>query len=82
MEMHNVANLATLQTPFFVIFSLQKSAQTLFSLRESPVLPREREVLPSHHAPRAHISLSLSVCLLGFCSARGREEQRFNSVKY
>ncbi len=38
MEINSVANLATVQTPL-ATFSLQKSAQTLFSLRESPVLP-------------------------------------------
>ncbi len=32
MEMHSVANLATLQTPFSDVFTLQKSVQTLFSL--------------------------------------------------
>ncbi len=47
MEMHSVANLATLQTPL-VIFFLQKSTQTLFSFSESPVLTRE--VLLSQHA--------------------------------
>ncbi len=32
MEMHSVANLATVQTALATFFSLQKSAQTLFSL--------------------------------------------------
>ncbi len=55
MEMHSVANLATLQTPLASFFH-KKSAQTLFSLWESPVQPRE--VLLSQHA---HTPLSLSV---------------------
>ncbi len=40
--MHSVANLATVQTPLANV-SLQKSAQTLFSLRESLVLTIIRE---------------------------------------
>ncbi len=69
MEMHSVANLATLQTPV-ATFSLQKSAQTLFSFWEFMGLPREHEVLLSQCAP---LSLSLSVRLL--CSASGGDEQ-------
>ncbi len=72
MEMHSVANLATSQTPLPTFFPFKKSGQTLFSFWDSPVLPREREVLLSQ---RAHTSLSLSVRLL--CSASGGEEQRF-----
>ncbi len=37
MEMHRVANLATLQTPL-ATFSFQKSAQKVFSSWESPVM--------------------------------------------
>ncbi len=36
MEMHGVANLATLQTPLAIFFPFKKSIQTLFSLWESP----------------------------------------------
>ncbi len=61
--MHSIANLATLQTPLATFFP-QKSAQTLFSLQESPVLPRQREVLLSQHT---HTPLSLS--LFSFYSA-------------
>ncbi len=78
MEMHSVANLVTLQTP-------------KPSFWESPVLPREREVLLSQraHTPLSlslsvslSLSLSLSLRLLSFSSGSGREEQRFNSVKH
>ncbi len=65
--MHRFANLATLQTPLATLFPPQKSAQTLFSLRESPVLTQECEVMLSQHA---HTPLSLSLRLLSFCSAR------------
>ncbi len=61
MEMHRVANLATLQS-LLATFSLQKSAQTSFSLWEWPVLPRERDVLFSQRA-HIYLSLSLSLCL-------------------
>ncbi len=68
--MHSVANLATLQTPLVNLVT-KKSAQTLFSLRELPVLPREREVLLSQHAHTPlSFSLSLSPHLLSFYSAR------------
>ncbi len=77
MEMHSVANLATLQTPLAT--SLQKSTQTLFSFWDSPVLPRECEVLLSQ---RMHTSLSLSFSLSlsvhQLCSASGGEEQHFH----
>ncbi len=74
MEMHSVANLATLQTPL-VTFSLQKSAQTLFRFWESPVLPHEREVLLSTRVHR-HISLSLFLCVSSVQRAAA-EEQHF-----
>ncbi len=66
IELHSVTNLATFQTPSATFFP-SKSAQTLFSFWESPVLP---------------LSLSLHLLVLSFCSSRGREEQRFNSVKH
>ncbi len=76
MEMHSVANLATLQTPL-VTFSLQKSAQTLFSFWESPVLPHEREVLLSTRV-HTHISLSLSLFLcVSSVQRAAAEEQHF-----
>ncbi len=75
MEMHSVANLATLQTPLATFFPFKKAPKPSFW--ESPVLPREREVLLSQraHTPLS-LSLSLSLRLLSFCSARSREEQR------
>ncbi len=41
MEMQSFANLATLQTPLATLPYL--SAQTLFSLKESPVIPQRRK---------------------------------------
>ncbi len=62
--------LSNIVDPFFN-FSLKKSAQAIFSLWESPVLLHEHEVLLSQHAHTPlSLSLSLSVCLLSFCSAR------------
>ncbi len=55
MEMHSVANLATLQTPLATFFP-KKSPQTLFS----PLLCK-RKVLLSQNA-HTHLSLSPSVC--------------------
>ncbi len=74
MEMHSVANLATLQTRLAA--PPPKSAKTLFSLRESPVLPRECDT---------HLSLSLSLSLSAsaqilFSAWQRREE--LNSVKH
>ncbi len=43
MEMHSVANLATLQTPLET-FPFKKAPKPSFW--ESPALPRQREVLP------------------------------------
>ncbi len=74
MEMHSVANLATVQTPL-VTFSLQKSGQSLFSFGDPLVLSREREILLFQRTERTHLSLSLSLHLL--CLAHGREEQGF-----
>ncbi len=86
MEMHSVANLATLQTPL-AIFFLQKRVQTLFSLWESPSTATRARCLA--FTARAHTSLSLSLSLsLCVCSvsiqraAAGREEQCFNSAKH
>ncbi len=76
MEMHSVANLATLQTTV-ATFSLQKSAQTLFSFWEFMGLPREHEVLLSQCAP---LSLSLSLCASALFSERRRRAA--HSVKH
>ncbi len=81
IEMHSVANIATLQTPLVIFFPSKKA----------PKLCRASYCCPSAHTPlslcvcsvsvqRVHTSLSLS--MLSFGSARGREEQRFNSVKH
>ncbi len=53
--------LSNIADPFSDFFFPKKSAQTLFSLRESPVLPHEHEVLLSQHA-HTPLSLSSSVC--------------------
>ncbi len=83
MEMHSIANLATLQTPLATFFPLKKRGQTLFSLRESPVLLQEHEVLlPQHvhtHSLSLSLSLSLSVSLLSFCSAHTSPSPRLLS---
>ncbi len=96
MEMHSVANLATLQTPLAIFFPPKKrpnlisenhrycvsarscspSARTHLSVSLSLSLFFCLVSLPA----RAHTSLSLR--LFSFCTARGREEQRFNSVKH
>ncbi len=55
MEMHSVANLATLQTHSETFFPFKKAPKPSFW-----VLPREREVLLSQ---RAHTPLSLSLSL-------------------
>ncbi len=117
MEMHSVANLATLQTPLAIFFPPKKrpnlisenhrycasarscspSVRTHLSLSLRLLcsarahLSLSLRLLCSAHAhlslslrllcsARAHLSLSLR--LLSFCSARGREEQCFNSVKH
>ncbi len=57
MEMHSVANLATLQTPLATFFPSKKAPKPSFW--ESPVLPCECEVLLSQ---RVHTPLALCVC--------------------
>ncbi len=78
MEVHSVANLATLQTPLGTFFPSKKRpnlvSEGLCTLNHR-LLPRE--VLLSQ---RAHTPLSLSLRLLSFSLASGRDEQRFNSV--
>ncbi len=96
MEMHSVANLATLQTPLAIFFPSKKhpnlvsenhrycasarscSPSTLTHLSIS--LSLSLHLLSFSPSARTHLSLSLR--LLSFCTARGREEQRFNSVKH
>ncbi len=53
--------LSNIADPFGGIFPFKKSPKALFSLWESPVLPREQEVLLSQHA-HTSLSLSLSLC--------------------
>ncbi len=69
MEMHSVANLATLQTPLVTFFPLKKVAKPyLVSGNHRYCRASARSCFPA----RAHTSLSLSlfICLLSFCSAR------------
>ncbi len=119
MEMHSVANLATLQTPLANFFPSKKcpnlvsenhrycaSARSCSpSTRTHLSLSLSLRLLSFSPSTRTHLSLSLSLCvcsvslparahtslslslflslhLLSFCTARGREEQRFNSVKH
>ena len=77
MEIHSVANLATLQT-HLAIFSLQQSAQTLFSFWEST--GTAGTALSARARARAPLSLARSLSLS--LSASRAEEQRFNSVKH
>ncbi len=59
--------------------SLSASAQFLSQRAHTPLsLSASAQFL----SQRAHTPLSLSLRLLSFSSARGREEQRFNSVKH
>ncbi len=91
MEMHSVANLATLQTSLAIVFPPKKHPNLVSENHR--YCASARSCSPS---TRTHLSLSLCVCsaraahtlslslsllLLSFCTARGREEQRFNSVK-
>ncbi len=79
--MHSIANLATLQTPLATFFPLKKRGQTLFSLRELPVLLQEHEVLlPQRAHKHLYLSLSVSVSLLSFCSAHTSLSLRVCSV--
>ncbi len=78
MEMHSVANLATLQTPLATFFPSKKHPN-LVSENHRYCRASARSCSPS---ARTHLSLSLSLRLLSFSSASGWEEQRFNSVKH
>ncbi len=75
MEMQ-CCQLSNIADPFSDFFPFKKAPKPSFW--ESPVLlcASARSCSPA----RAHTSLSL--CLLSFYSAIGREEQRFNSVKH
>ncbi len=72
MEMHSVANLATVQTPLVTFFPLKKAPKPSFW--ESQVLPRKRKVLLSQRG--AHTSLSLRLLSFLF-SDRQRESSAF-----
>ncbi len=91
--MHSVANLATLQTPLAIFFPSKKHPN-LVSENHRYCCASARSCSPS---ACTHLSLSLSASaqflsqrahtplslhLLSFSSAIGREEQRFNSVKH
>ncbi len=78
--MHNVANLATLQTPLATFFPSKKHPN-LVSENQRYCRTSVRTCSPSA-STHLSLSLSLSLCLLSFSSASGREEQRFNSVKH
>ncbi len=69
MEMHSVANLETSQTLLATFFPSKKRPNLILFLRIAGTV--RGLALPAC----THLSLSLSLCLL--CSARGREEQRF-----
>ncbi len=64
--------------PFSDFFPFKKPSKPNL-VSENRRYGRARSCSPS---ARTHLSLSLSVRLLSFCSASGREEQRFNSVKH
>ncbi len=96
MEMHSVANLATLQTPLAIFFPSKKRPNLVSENHQYCASARSCSPSACTHLSvslslcfcsdslpaRAHTSLSLSLRLLSFCTARGREEQRFNSVKH
>ncbi len=63
----------TLQNPFSDFYPFKKVPKP-YLVSENCRHFRARSFCPSVHTP-------LSLRLLSFCSARGREEQRFNSVK-
>ncbi len=88
MEMHSVANLATLQTPLATFFPSKKRPNLVSE--NHWYCASARSCSPS---TRKHLSLSLCVSALfsaltplslalRLLSARQREEQRFNSVKH
>ncbi len=67
--------LGNIADPFSDFFSLQKSAQVLFSPWESLVLPHEPKVLLSQCAhTHTHTSLSLSLCVCSVSVQRAAEK--------
>ncbi len=73
--------LSNIADPFRDLFPFKKAPKPSFwrSLHtESPVLPREVLLSQRAHTP----PLSLSLRLLSFSLASGRDEQHFNSVKH
>ncbi len=93
--MHSVANLVTLQTPLAIFFPSKKRPNLVSETRQYCASARSCTPSTRTHlslsfslslslcvcSARTHLSLSLSLSLC-VCSARGREEQRFNSVKH
>ncbi len=98
MEMHSVANLVTLQTPLAIFFPSKKCPNLVSETRQYCASARSCAPSTRTHlslslslsslslslslrlfSARTPLPLSLSLCV---CSARGREEQRFNSVKH
>ncbi len=79
MEKHSIANLATLQTPLATFFPPKKHPNLISENHR--YCASVRSCAPS---ARTHLtlSLSLSLRLFSFCTAHGREEQCFNSVKH
>ncbi len=72
MEMHIVANLATLQNPLKIFFLFKKAPKTYVV---SPALSREREVLLSQRT-HTSLSLSLSFCASALFSVQWEEAER------
>ncbi len=66
MEMHSVANLATVQTALATFFPFKKGPKPYLVSENCQYCPT-RSCFP--FLTRTHLSPSLSVCLLSFCSA-------------
>ncbi len=66
MEMHSVANLATVQTALATFFPFKKAPKPYLVSENCQYCPA-RSCFP--FLTRTHLSPSLSVCLLSFCSA-------------
>ncbi len=88
MEMHSVANLVTLQTLLATFFPFKKASKP-YLVWESPSTAAWVRGLAftarahTHTPPSLSLSLVLCVCSVSVQrTAAGKEEQRFNSVKY
>ncbi len=82
MEMDSVANLAALQTPLAAFFRFKKAPKPYLVFENRGYCRTSaRSCFPSAHT-HTSLSLFLSLHLLSFCSARGREEQHFHSGKH